>query len=636
MRHEGGWHRSVTGVVRRTLEAAFEDNIPFLASALSFDLLLTTLPFVILLLAVVGYLVQHQVTTHQVQLHELLARFLPSGATGGGVGAFEQVESALSGIVRHRGRLTLVGLPLFLWFSTRLFGGLRAALNEVFDTDEIRPWPIAKLIDLTMVFATGAVLVANALVAAYEARNAGVMSGSFALDWFWRFSMETVAFALGVLLFFLIFKILPSRRIQWQTALGRRVLLARLRSSEAAIRAVRGEVRHLRPRRLGRQRRRAVPVPAVGLLHGLPVPARRRGGGDLRPRPHAPQPAGPAGMTVIDLRSDTVTKPSAAMRRAIAEAVVGDDVLDGDPTTRLLERRVAELLGKEDSLFFPSGTQANQTGIALQTRPGTELILEANAHLVHYELAGVAALSGAQIRPVTTPDGLLTGELVRAALRPASPHVPRATAVAVENTHNAAGGKVMSPEVMAGIATVATQAGLGLHLDGARLWNAAAATGVPLTRLAAGAGTVMVSFSKGLGCPAGSCLAFRAADRALAWEIRKRLGGGMRQSGILAAAALYALDHHLGRLQQDHAHAKLLAELVADCPAVRPSAPETNIVMIDLVRERDTVDAVLPKLTQAGVLLVPFGPRRLRAVTHLDVGRDEVERAAAVIRRVVG
>jgi len=219
VRHEGGWHRSVTGVVRRTLEAAFEDNIPFLASALSFDLLLTTLPFVILLLAVVGYLVQHQVTTHQVQLHELLARFLPTGANGGGVGAFEQVENALGGIVRHRGRLTLVGLPLFLWFSTRLFGGLRAALNEVFDTDEIRSWPVAKLIDLTMVFVTGAVLVANALVAAYEARNAGVVSGSFALDWFWRFSMETVAFALGILLFFLIFKILPSRRIQWQTAL---------------------------------------------------------------------------------------------------------------------------------------------------------------------------------------------------------------------------------------------------------------------------------------------------------------------------------------------------------------------------------------------------------------------------------
>src|SRR6059036_4075040 len=180
-------------------------------------------------------------------------------------------------------------------------------------------------------------------------------------------------------------------------------------------------------------------------------------------------------MTVIDLRSDTVTKPSTAMRRAMAEAEVGDDVLDGDPTTRLLERRVAELLGKEDSLFFPSGTQANQTGIALQTRPGTELILEANAHLVHYEIAGVAANWGVQIRPISTPDGLLTGELVRAALRPASPHVPRAGAVAVENTHNAAGGKVMPPDVMAGIVAAAEQGDVRVHLDGARLWNAALA-----------------------------------------------------------------------------------------------------------------------------------------------------------------
>src|SRR5207244_7479576 len=173
----------------------------------------TTLPFVILLLAVVGYLVQHQVTTHQVQLHELLARFLPTGANDGGVGAFEQVENALGGIVRHRGRLTLVGLPLFLWFSTRLFGGLRAALNEVFDTDEIRSWPVAKLIDLTMVFVTGAVLVANALVAAYEARNAGVVSGSFALAWFWRCGVETVALALGRGVFLRIVTWLRGRRV---------------------------------------------------------------------------------------------------------------------------------------------------------------------------------------------------------------------------------------------------------------------------------------------------------------------------------------------------------------------------------------------------------------------------------------
>jgi len=180
-------------------------------------------------------------------------------------------------------------------------------------------------------------------------------------------------------------------------------------------------------------------------------------------------------MSPIDLRSDTVTKPTPAMRRAMAEAEVGDDVLDGDPTTRRLEQRIASLLGTEDALFFPSGTQANQTGVALCTTPGTELILEANAHLVHYELAGVAALSGVQIRPVATPDGLLTADLVRAALRPVSPHVPRISAVAVENTHNAAGGKVMPPAVSADIVTAARTAGLSVHLDGARLWNAATA-----------------------------------------------------------------------------------------------------------------------------------------------------------------
>ena len=338
-------------------------------------------------------------------------------------------------------------------------------------------------------------------------------------------------------------------------------------------------------------------------------------------------------MTVIDLRSDTVTKPSPGMRRAIAEAEVGDDVLDGDPTTRRLEQRVAELLGHEDALFFPSGTQANQTGIALLTRPGTELLLEANAHLVHYELAAVAAISGLQIRPIATADGLLTADLVRAALRPASPHVPRPSAIAVENTHNAAGGKVMSVEGMAGIVAAATQAGLPVHLDGARAWNAAVALGVPIARLARGAATVMVSFSKGLGCPVGSCLAFAKSNRPLAWEIRKRLGGGMRQSGILAAAALYALDHNLSRIGEDHEHAKLLAARLADCPAVRPLEPDTNIVMLDLVR--DFSDAVVPKLAHAGVLVVPFGPRRLRAVTHLDVSRQDVERAAKTIRGVL-
>jgi membrane protein len=223
---ERGWHRSLTGIARRTFDAAFEDNIPFLASALSFDLLLTIIPFVALLLATVGYLVQHQVTTQQVELHELLARLLPSSAGGVPDEAFAQVESALAGVVRQRGRLTAVGLPLFLWFSTRLFGGLRAALNEVFDTDEQRPWPVAKVLDLAMVLWTGALLVLATLVATWEARNAAAVAHSFPLDWMWHLSLETIAFAVGVAMFFSVFKFLPSRRIDWRTALVAAVFCA--------------------------------------------------------------------------------------------------------------------------------------------------------------------------------------------------------------------------------------------------------------------------------------------------------------------------------------------------------------------------------------------------------------------------
>jgi threonine aldolase len=333
----------------------------------------------------------------------------------------------------------------------------------------------------------------------------------------------------------------------------------------------------------------------------------------------------------IDLRSDTVTKPSPGMRRAMADAEVGDDVLDGDPTTRRLEQRVAELLGTEDALFFPSGTQANQTGVALVTEHGTELLLEANAHLVHYELAGVAALSGVQIRSITTPDGLLTPDLVRGAVRAPSPDVPRATALAIENTHNAAGGRVLAAAAIDGLIRLAHDARLAVHLDGARLWNAAVAAGVTPARLAQGADTVMVSLSKGLGCPVGSCLGFKRPLRARAWEIRRRLGGGMRQSGILAAAGLYALDHNLDRISEDHANASRFAELLSRSQAVRPSEPQTNIVMVDLLRERDTTESVAARLGQAGVRLLPFGPRRLRAVTHLDVTRADVERAARIV-----
>ena len=319
----------------------------------------------------------------------------------------------------------------------------------------------------------------------------------------------------------------------------------------------------------------------------------------------------------------------------MAEAEVGDDVLDGDPTTRRLEQRTAELLGMEDALFFPSGTQANQTGIALVTEPGTELLIDADAHIVHYELAGVAALAGVQLRTIRTPDGRLTGPLVRDALRAPSPHLPRATAVAVENTHNAAGGRVLPPAGMAAIVAVAHEAGLAVHLDGARLWNAAAALGEPPARVVRGATTVMVSFSKGLGCPVGSCLAFDASRRARAWEIRKRLGGGMRQSGVLAAAGVYALEHHLPRLPEDHARASAFAQQLTRCPAVRVEMPESNIVMIDLVRDTDTADSVIPRLWAAGLRVERFGARRMRAVTHLDVDDAAIRRAVEIVHMVL-
>jgi threonine aldolase len=337
----------------------------------------------------------------------------------------------------------------------------------------------------------------------------------------------------------------------------------------------------------------------------------------------------------IDLRSDTVTRPSPAMRRAMAEAEVGDDVFDSDPTTRRLEERTAQLLGKGDALFFPSGTQTNQTAIWFSCQRGTELVVEANAHCVHHEIAGVAALAGAQIRPVATPDGVLTAELVRAALRPASPHYPRVSAIAIENTHNAAGGKVMPVATADAIGALAREIGVPLHLDGARLWNAAAALGVAPERLARPARTVSVCFSKGLGAPVGSCLAFPAEHRKELWEIRKRLGGGMRQSGILAAAALHALDHNLGRIGDDHANAKRLADGLKGHPAVTPLPPETNIVMLDLTRERDAADAVVHALASHGVLVTSFGPKRLRAVTHLDVSAEDIDRAVGIIAAVL-
>jgi threonine aldolase len=319
----------------------------------------------------------------------------------------------------------------------------------------------------------------------------------------------------------------------------------------------------------------------------------------------------------------------------MVEAEVGDDVLDGDPTTRRLEERIAKLVGFEAALFFPSGVQANQSAIWLHAERGTEVLLEARAHLVLYEMAGIAGLTGAQIRPVAAGDGVLTAPLLREAWPPVSTHVPRVSALVVENTHNAAGGRVTPVEAWDEIVALALERGVPLHLDGARLWQAAVAQDLPPARVARGASSVMVSLSKGLGCPVGSCLAGSQAFIAAAREVRRRFGGAMRQSGILAAAGLYALEHNLGRLGEDHANARLLAERLADHAGVRPLRPDTNIVMLDLVADGATAEGVIPRLADAGVLVVPFGPRRLRAVTHLDVSREAIEWAADTIARVL-
>jgi len=338
----------------------------------------------------------------------------------------------------------------------------------------------------------------------------------------------------------------------------------------------------------------------------------------------------------IDLRSDTVTRPTAAMRRAMADAEVGDDVLDGDPTVRRLEARVAELLGKEAGLFFPSGTMANQTAIWVHTTPGTEILLDANAHIIHWEMAGAAALAGVQVRPVPAAEGRLVASAadVERTLRPASPHAPVATLICVENTHNGAGGKVSTLAELEAIRAVAEANRLPLHMDGARLWNAHIATGTPLHEFGRSAHTVMLSFSKGLGCPVGAILVGDGPVIKRAHMIRKRLGGGMRQSGILAAAALHALDAQLERLGDDHANARALAERLEHAGGARVVRPDTNIVMVDLP-DGMTSSAVVAAAAEQGVRVTPWNATRIRAVTHLDADAAAVDRAGSVLRAIL-
>jgi threonine aldolase len=332
---------------------------------------------------------------------------------------------------------------------------------------------------------------------------------------------------------------------------------------------------------------------------------------------------------MIDLRSDTVTKPTAGMRRAMADAEVGDDVLDGDPTVRRLEDRTAALLGKAAGLFFPTGTMANQAGIWALAEHGTEILVHEDSHIVNAEMAAAAALCGVQPRFIRGAPAVTLATLA-AAFREPNRDASRATLACFENTHNGAGGTVTPLDELRAMATLAHDRGLAVHLDGARLWNASAATGTPLEEFAAVADVVMVSFSKGLGAPVGAALAGSVDVIDAAWEARKRFGGGMRQSGILAAAALYGIDHHLGRLGEDHEHAKLLASLLAGARDARVVPPDTNIVMIDLPSRLASADVAAAARAQ-GVLVLPWKAHRVRAVTHLDATRADVERAARVL-----
>lgn len=342
-------------------------------------------------------------------------------------------------------------------------------------------------------------------------------------------------------------------------------------------------------------------------------------------------------MSVVDLRSDTVTKPTSAMRRVMADAEVGDDVYGEDPSVNRLQEYVADLLGQEAALFVPSGTMANQIAIHCHTQPGDELICEAQSHILDYEMGGAAALSGVSARPLAGEAGVITAAQIAAAIRPPVYYFPRTRLVVLENTHNLAGGTVWPLPEMQKIRDLAVTASLRMHLDGARLWNACVAGGLAPSHYAGLFDSVSVCFSKGLGAPVGSALVGSQEFIAAARRGRKRFGGGMRQAGILAAAALFAVEHNRDRLAEDHAHALQLAQALAEMPGLRVDLArvQTNIVMIDVIDPAREAAALSAALKQEGVWVSSAGTRRLRAVTHYEITAGDIARALKVFRRVL-
>jgi threonine aldolase len=345
---------------------------------------------------------------------------------------------------------------------------------------------------------------------------------------------------------------------------------------------------------------------------------------------------GQRGQSLIDLRSDTSTRPTKEMRAAIAAAEVGDDVLGDDPTINLLEEKLAALLGKEAALFVPSGTMSNQIAVKVHTQPGDEMLCETTCHIYTWEAGGPAVLSGVTCRTVDGADGLLDVDQLRPLIRPDDQHYVRTRLVTLENTHNRGGGRVYPQEKIEAIAKWASENGLAMHLDGARLWNAHIASGLSLAELSNPFDTISVCFSKGLGAPVGSGLAGSKDFIAKARRVRKLFGGGMRQGGIVAAGALYALENHIERLVEDHRNAQIIAEAIRDTPGLKlvPEVVETNLVWFEIDPTFGTSTQLADKLRDHHIVLHNSYGTTLRACTHLDVSKGQAEYVAETIRKV--
>ena len=339
----------------------------------------------------------------------------------------------------------------------------------------------------------------------------------------------------------------------------------------------------------------------------------------------------------IDLYSDTITRPTPEMRRAMAEAEVGNEQAGEDPTVNRLCEMVAELLGKENAVFVPSGTMCNQIAYRVYCRPGDEIILDRTAHPLHAETGGPAALSGAMTRPLDGGRGIFSASQVADAIRADSSHSPRSRVVSIEQTSNAGGGSVWPLDTIQAVAQTARGRGLFVHMDGARLLNAVVATGISARDYAAPCDSAWIDFSKGLGGPVGAALAGSEAFIEEAWRWKHQFGGAMRQAGIISAAGVYALEHHVERLADDHENAKALANALAEVPGIDLDPPEieTNMVYFDVSGTGLEAAEICDRLLARGVRIGVVGRTRMRAVTHLDATRDDVEEAALTVRQVV-